>query len=216
MRNVFFAIEEVTLELDGWIEANKLDFFKNDGITPIVIDNRVPIRLILSRQSNILSKFFPFLRLNYNEAVWKIGINKDSNNSWLLYRSIIDKFFPRIVFSNIYNFHVNKGDFVFMEKRKSLITSFKSFSNKRMKCHVELGEEKLKTEESKPIYIRKKDGISLIPIKKSYPEFRRASRADIIKDDLSEVLFNAPIQWETNCIVHRGQTTKNIKKNSSI
>lgn len=197
--------EEITLELEGWIPTDRAREIIGNELEVITKESKTPIRLQVSRLINRGSEKLPFASLNYSQGVWRIGVKHGGISSWFIPLCDTDSSLGRLVNAKVFKLEVRKADFLFMEKRKSLVTHHRPITGGEMMCHVELGPEQPPCNDLKPTYIRSKGSLYQIPQSEEPAAFRRSSRVDVVKDDISVQVFGVPVDWSSICLVERGR-----------
>ncbi len=204
MKIRLYGKEEMTMTLHGWIPATenkKID----DNTSFLNVGDMIPVQLQLSRVCTSGFSGLPQFSINYDEAVWRIGVVHNGINGWMIESYNTNHNWLRRVSNILFNYNVKKAHFSFLEKRKSIITDHYINNKGGMKCHIEIGKESERNLDKEPVYIYSSTGMKLINYKEDLPEFRRESVVEIVKDDISSKIFGVKVNWEKDCLVQRGR-----------
>lgn len=200
--------EEITLELQGWIPTEKAQLIVGEDLSPCRENGGTPVRLQLSRMMDVRTNRLLIPSMNFSEAIWRIAVEHQGASAWFIPLCEISHSLPRMLLNYLFRIPVRKAAFLFMEKRKSLVTHHRHASGRVMRCHVELGPEETTVDPDNRHLVRAGGSLYLLNQTSHKADFRRDSSVDILKDEISSDVFGVPVIWNSKCLVKRGQTDK--------
>lgn len=199
------ATEEIALELYGNIPVASARELLPNQLSPLSNNNMTPVRLQLARIEKINWLKIPLITVHFDKALWHIGANFNDENGWYVSECDVSHRWIRHLSKLFFSYPLRQSEFMFFEKRKSLITEHQPELGGEMKCHVELGKEQYPGDIIQSFFIQYKNNIRLIRIFEEHPVFCRVSKADVVKDEISQDIFGYPVAWDEECFVFRGR-----------
>lgn len=200
-----YGKEEITMTLKGWIpnntSVNNLDL----NTSLLSIQDRIPVQLQLSRVCTSGFSTIPHLSINFDEAVWRIGVVHNGINGWLVESYDTNHNWLRRLSNIMFRYNVKKARFSFLEKRKSIITDHYVSKKGGMKCHIEIGPESSYSVATEPVFINSSAGFRELKYKDDGAKFCRESVVEIVKDEISSKIFGTKVEWDKECLVQRGR-----------
>ena len=194
--------EALTLELRGTLDPDRARALVAPW-RPIVSDDGAELELLVFDMRGLRPKGLPGPRLDYREALWRIGIEHDGAPAWLGHTCDLDHSLVRALGRYLVRYPVRTATFDL--EGDDPVTIRVAASGHALSVSAGATAEVPPAEPPRPIVVRSGPRAYRIPWREDPTPDRHRARVTVEQDDLSVVTLGVPVAWAPTGLLHRGR-----------
>jgi uncharacterized protein YqjF (DUF2071 family) len=208
MRLHFSGVEALTVELDGAIPEARARAIAGRHFSLELRGGQVPVSLLVFRMHRLAPVELPGPALDYDEALWRIGIVHEGAPAWLAHACDLDKRRMRILGRWLVRYPGRAARFS-MERDGAEMRVRVEAAGAALSLRAEAIAGRcaavVPPEPPRRVLVRDGQARYEIPWYEEPAPDRDEAEITILGDTLSEATFGTPVAWSRRGLLHRGR-----------
>ncbi len=200
MRTIVEGVERFTVELSGSADPALAAALPPGVEAEENPDGTVPVNVLFFWMDGLRPRALPGPRLDYHEALFRVGVRHEGAAAWLSVACDLDSAFVRATGAALIRYPVRAARLSVDPHRVAVETP-----RGTLVAEIEETEEALEAPPPRVALTRKGETLYRIPWEEVAPPHCRAARVRILQDTLSEATFGVPVRYAGRALSMQGR-----------